>query len=105
MPVIGPMVALGAVAAVIVSIVEGAILGASGSALSAALYSIAIPKDSILDCEQNLKADSFLVFVHGTATDVTQAKTILATLQPVNLTIHEGVSAVARVVPQPQAAA
>ena len=94
-PAIGPLVALGAFAGVIVAIIEGAILGAGGSALTAALYSIGIPKDSILDYEQTLKADGFLVLVHGTAVDVAQARTILTPLKPVRLDIHEGMTNIA----------
>ena len=103
-PVIGPMVALGAIAAVIVSIVEGAILGAGGSALTAALYSIGIPKDSILEYEQTLKANGFLVFVHGAAADIARARTILAPLNPGDLNVHEGVTTAAKVAAPPQAA-
>jgi hypothetical protein len=103
-PAIGPVVALGAVAAVLVSIVEGAIVGASGSALSAALYSIGIPKDSIIAYEQALKANAFLVFVHGTASDAARAKSILAPLKPANLNVHEGVAVIAVAAAPAQAA-
>ncbi len=47
------------------------------SALGAGLYSIGIPKDSILKYETALKADQFVVVAHGTLDDVTAAKRIL----------------------------
>jgi hypothetical protein len=103
-PAMGPMVALGVVANVIVSIVEGAILGAGGSALVAALYSIGIPKDSILEYEQTLKANGFLVFVHGSASDIARAKSILVPLKPVHLNVHEGVTMVPSIGAPAQAA-
>ena len=102
-PVIGPMVALGVVAGIIVAIVEGAVVGAGGSALAAALYSMGIPKDSILDYEQTLKANGFLLFVHGTAGDVARARTILEPLKPERLDTHEGVTMATKVA-APQAA-
>ena len=46
------------------------------SALGAGLYSIGIPKDSILKYEAALKTDQFLLIVHGTA-EVAKAKDII----------------------------
>jgi hypothetical protein len=36
------------------------------SELGAGLYSIGIPKDSIIKCETALRANKFLVIAHGT---------------------------------------
>ena len=52
-----------------------------------------IPENSVLEYEHALKADSFLVFVHGTAGDVARAKSILAKVWPTHLDVHEGVAA------------
>jgi hypothetical protein len=55
---------------------EGALVGGL-TALGAGLYSIGIPRDSILRYETALKADQFVVVAHGTVDDVTTAKRIL----------------------------
>lgn len=104
-PTIGPVVALGALATLILPAVEGAIAVGGPSALGAALHSLGIPKDSVLEYEQTLKADGFLVFVHGTTEDVARAKSILATVKPTHLEIHEGVIAPAATAPVVHAAA
>ena len=65
------------------------------SALGAALYSIGIPKDSVIQYEAALKADGFLVLAHGSAEEVSRAKTILATTNPAKLDVHGAVKAVA----------
>jgi hypothetical protein len=49
-----------------ISAVETAIMVGGLSALGAALYSIGIPKDSVIQYEAAVKADSFLVMAHGT---------------------------------------
>jgi hypothetical protein len=55
---------------------EGAVIGGL-TALGAGLYSIGIPRDSILKYETALKADQFVVVAHGTLDDVSAAKRIL----------------------------
>lgn len=89
----GPVMALGAIPATILSAVEGAAAFGGASAIGAAIYSMGIPKDSVLEYEQTLKADGFLVFVHGTPGDVARAQSILATVKPTHLELHEGVTA------------
>ncbi len=74
----------------IVAGLEGAVeVGALG-ALGAGLYSIGIPKDSIVKYEAALKTDQFLLIVHGTATEVTKAKDILESTHPSQLSLHSG---------------
>jgi hypothetical protein len=63
------------------------------TAFGAALCSLGISMESVLKYEQTLKADGFLVFVHGTAGDVTRAKSILAGLKSMHLEVHQGVIA------------
>ena len=89
-PAIGPVVVLGYLAAVVVSAVEGAVVVGGLSALGAALYSIGIPKDSVINYESAVKADGFLVMVHGQADEVARAKTILNTANPSRLDVHQG---------------
>ena len=89
-PGLGPILAAGPVVAWIVAGLEGAVeVGALG-ALGAGLYSIGIPKDSIVKYETALKTDQFLLIVHGTAAEVAQAKDIIETTNPVQFSQHSG---------------
>jgi hypothetical protein len=88
-PIIGHVVVLGYLAVMAVSAVESAVVVGGLSALGAALYSSGIPKDSVLAYETAIKADSFLVTAHGPAEEMTRARSILATLNPARLDMHE----------------
>jgi hypothetical protein len=90
-PVVGHVVVLGYLAAIVVGGIENAVLVGGLSALGAALYSIGIPKDSVLQYETALKTDRFLVMAHGPAAEVARAKTILGTVNPSSLDVHKGV--------------
>jgi hypothetical protein len=68
-------------------------------ALGAGLYSIGIPKDSIVKYEAALKTDQFLLIVHGTAEEVTKAKKIITeTTHPSLCLLHAGGMAAAATV-------
>jgi hypothetical protein len=92
-PLVGHVVVLGYLAAVAISGIENAILVGGLSALGAALYSIGVPKDSVLQYEAALKADSFLVMAHGTEEEMKRAKAILGAANPSRLDMHTGVQA------------
>jgi len=92
-PVVGPVIVLGYLAAMAISAVETAAVVGGLSALGAALYSIGIPKDSVIDYEAALKADSFLVMAHGVAAEAARAKAILDSVNPSRIDLHEGVEA------------
>jgi hypothetical protein len=92
-PVIGHVVVLGYLAAVAISGIENAVVLGGLSALGAALYSIGIPKDSVLQYESDLTADDYLVMAHGTAEEVARAKAILGTANPTRLDVHAGAQA------------
>src|SRR5579864_246494 len=87
-PGLGPVLVAGPMVAWIVGALEGAAVVGGLSALGAGLYSIGIPKDSILKYETALKSNKFLLLVHGTAADVSRAKDIIATAHPAELTVH-----------------
>ncbi|MBW1781192.1 MAG: DUF1269 domain-containing protein [Deltaproteobacteria bacterium] len=87
-PGIGHIVALGPVGGMIVGALENAVIVGGLSALGAGLYSVGIPKDSIIKYETAVKADKFLVIVHGTEDDVTQAKEILQSTDAVESEAH-----------------
>ena len=87
-PGIGHIVALGPVGGMIVGALENAVIVGGLSALGAGLYSIGIPKDSIVKYETAVKADKFLVIVHGTKEEVNKAKEIIKSTQPVESEAH-----------------
>jgi hypothetical protein len=89
-PVVGHVVVLGYLAAVAFSAAEGAVVTGGLTALGAALYSVGIPKDSVLQYETAIKADGFLVMAHGSSGEVARAKAILGTSNPSSVTIHSG---------------
>jgi hypothetical protein len=78
-PGIGPIVAAGPMVGWIVGALEEAAIVGGISAVGAGLYSIGIPKDSVLQYEISLKAGKFMLVVHGTAAEVSRAKDILST--------------------------
>jgi len=90
LPVIGPVMVLGYLAAIVISAVEGAVMVGGLSALGAALYSVGVPRNSVVQYEQAVKADGFLVIVHGAAAELTRAKAILAQGHPTRLDLHDG---------------
>ncbi len=87
-PVTGPVVVLGFLATVIVTAIEDAVLVGGVAALAAALYSIGVPKDSVIQYESDIKADRFLVMARGTAEAAARAKEILGATNPSRLDIH-----------------
>ena len=76
-PGIGPLVVAGPLVSAIVGALEGAVAVGGLSALGAGLYSIGIPKDSIIKYESSVKSDKFLLVVHGSADELAKAKDIL----------------------------
>ncbi|CAL4869396.1 hypothetical protein MMA231_03688 (plasmid) [Asticcacaulis sp. MM231] len=70
-PVVGPLIILGSVAGMIVTALESAVVVGGISALSAALFSLGTPKDSVIRYEEAIKADKFLVMAHGPADEMT----------------------------------
>ena len=76
-PGVGPLVIGGPMVSWIVGAMEGALVGGGLSALGAGLFSIGIPKDSVIKYEKAIKADKFLVLVHGTGEEIENARTLL----------------------------
>jgi uncharacterized membrane protein len=87
-PGLGPILVAGPLVAWIVAALEGAVVVGGLSALGAGLYSIGIPKDSIVKYEAALKTDQFLLIAHGTAAEVAKAKDIIETTHPAYYTLH-----------------
>jgi uncharacterized membrane protein len=87
-PGIGPVLVAGPLVAWIVGALEGAVVVGGLSAIGAGLYSIGIPKDSIVQYESALKSDKFLLLAHGTADEVERARGIMGTARPVEVAVH-----------------
>lgn len=87
-PGLGPILAAGPVVAWIVGALEGAVVVGGLDALAAGLYSIGIPKDSILKYETALKTEKFLLIAHGSPAEVTQAQQILRKTSVADLGVH-----------------
>ena len=76
-PGLGPLLVAGPLVAVIVAAVEGAAVIGSLSVLGAALYSLGIPKDSILKYETAVKGGKFVLIFHGTPEEIEKTRQIL----------------------------
>ena len=78
-PGIGPLLMAGPLVAAVVATLEGAVAVGGLSALGAGLYSLGIPKDSIVQYETAVKTDKFLVIAHGTPDELSNAKRVMHT--------------------------
>jgi len=87
-PGLGPILVAGPLVAWIIGALEGAVVVGGLSALGAGLYSIGIPKNSVVKYESALKSDKFLLLAHGTASEVAKARDILQTTRPVEVNVH-----------------
>jgi hypothetical protein len=88
-PGIGPIVAAGSIVAWIIAALEGAVVVGGLSALGAGLFSLGIPKDSVLKYETSIKAGKFLLIAHGTADEVQKARSILQTSGAEQINVHQ----------------
>jgi len=93
-PGVGPLVMAGPIVGWIVGALEGAVVVGGLSALGAGLYSMGIPKDSILQYETAVKSGKYVVIAHGTAAETAQAREIIARTNPEALAAHEPASSV-----------
>ena len=87
-PPIGPVLVGGPLVASIVAGLENALVVGGLSAVGAGLYSIGIPKDSIVTYESAIKAGQYLVVVHGTSAEAAKAGNILSTLRSAYVADH-----------------
>jgi len=87
-PGVGPLVMAGPIVGWIVGALEGAVVVGGLSALGAGLYSMGIPKDSILQYETAVKSGKYVIIAHGTAEETTQAREVIARTSPEALEDH-----------------
>lgn len=72
---------------------EGAVVVGGLSAIGAAITSIDIPHDSVVQYETATKADDFLVMAHGSRTEVERGAGRPGTMHPKQLDMHPHVEA------------
>ena len=87
-PGLGPILAAGPIVVWIVGALEGAVVVGGLDALAAGLYSIGIPKDSVLKYETALKTDKFLLIAHGSPAETTKAQQIFRATPVADLGVH-----------------
>jgi uncharacterized membrane protein len=87
-PVVGHVIVLGPLVSSIIGGLEGAAIGGSASALFAALVGLGIPKDSVIQYENEVKAGKFLVVAQGTPDEVGRARTVLRQAGPTLVAQH-----------------
>ena len=92
-PGIGPVVVAGPFLAALIGALETAIVVGGLSALAGGLVSLGVPKESAVRYEAEIKADKFVLVVHGTAEELERARMILADTSPVSVEKHEAAAA------------
>src|SRR6202050_368556 len=88
-PGVGPVLVGGPFLAALMGALESAAVVGGLSAVAAGLVSLGIPKDSAVKYEAEVKADKFVMVVHGTPEELERARTILATTAPVSMEQHQ----------------
>jgi len=88
-PGVGPLFMAGPLVGWILGGLEGAVVVGGLSALGAGLFSMGIPRDSVLQYETAIKTGKFVLIAHGSAADTANAKDILNRTKPESLVHHE----------------
>ena len=87
-PGVGQVLVAGPLVMAIVGALEEAIVVGGISALGAGLYSIGIPKNSVLQYETQVKNGKLLLVAHGTPDEVKRAKDLLDQTEANSAMIH-----------------
>jgi hypothetical protein len=77
LPGFGLVAMAGPLVSALVSALEGAVVVGGLSALGAALTQIGVPEDHVIKYETALKVDKYVLMVHGSASEVMKARTVL----------------------------
>lgn len=89
-PGLGQVIVAGPMVSWIVAALEGAVIIGGLSAIGVALYSLGIPKEKVLKYETFLKANKYLLVVHGALDEVDRAHKILDRTDAAEVTLHHG---------------
>ena len=87
-PGLGPTLVAGPLVSWIVGALEGAVAVGGLDALGAGLFSIGIPKNSIVQYETEVKSGKLLLVAHGTADEVERARDLLHQTGVETATVH-----------------
>jgi hypothetical protein len=87
-PSVGSPLVAGPLAASILGAIEGAVAVGGLSALAAGLYSLGIPRDSVLAFEGASQAGKYGLIAHGTPEQVALAKRIIEATEATEVTHH-----------------
>jgi hypothetical protein len=87
-PGVGQLLVAGPLVMWIVGALETAVVTGGLTALGAGLYSIGIPKNSVLQYETAVKNDKLLLVAHGTAAEVERARDLLHQTEAETTTVH-----------------
>ncbi len=88
MPGVGPILVGGPLVSSIVGALEGVKVHNGLTPVGSALHAMGMPKSSVINYESALKANKFLVVVHGANGEGSKAIEILRKTDPVELTAH-----------------
>ncbi len=81
LPGLGLVAMAGPIVSSLVGAVEGAVVVGSASALGAALTRIGVPDDEVIKFETEIRADKFVLMVHGSTEQQAQAREVLGKMQ------------------------
>ncbi|QEL19870.1 general stress protein [Limnoglobus roseus] len=87
-PAVGPLLMAGPLVASFIAALEGAAVVGGLSALGAALASVGIPENSIVQYETEVKNGKLLLVAHGTVDQVEKARGLLGHSKA-NVTVHD----------------
>ncbi|PSR22649.1 MAG: hypothetical protein C7B45_05955 [Sulfobacillus acidophilus] len=76
-PGLGPILAAGPLVAILVGALEGGVVVGGLSALGVALVNLGVPKQQVIRYEEALKADKYVLIVHGSPEEVQRAKLLI----------------------------
>ena len=88
-PGVGPLLVAGPLVGWILGALEGAVVVGGLSAIGAGLYSLGIPKNSILQYETALRTGKFVLIAHGTREETARAREIINRTNPEALQEHQ----------------
>ena len=91
-PGVGPLLVAGPLVAWLVGALQGAVVVGGLSAIGAGLYSLGIPKDSVLKYETALRAGKFVLIAHGSPDETAQALRTIRNTNPEVTEHHQGIS-------------
>jgi len=88
-PGVGPLLMAGPIVGWIAGALESALVVGGLSALGAGLYSMGIPKDSVLQYETAVKSGKYVLIAHGTDIETAHARNIIQRATPEALQEHQ----------------